>query len=67
MKDRKECIFLAVASHLKSAVIRAANTSIIGTKNLIMTHLDYIIGEPITDVVSRALEPGRTGTSDPSN
>ena len=36
MKDKKECIYLAAGSHLKSAVMRATNTVIIGRSNLIM-------------------------------
>ena len=53
--NRKEFVIIAVASHLKNAVMRAMNTAIIGTINLSIAYLDCIIGKPITEMVRKAL------------
>ena len=59
VKDRRENVLLAAKLHLKSAIISAASCAAIGTTKLNIQYLDYLVGEPITDVVGRAIDAKR--------
>ena len=52
---RKEKVYLGAASHLKHAALAAMRTTVLKNTGILPIHVDYIIGEPITDVLDRTL------------
>ena len=52
---KKEKVYLGAASHLRHAALSAMRTIVLKNKEILPIHVDYMIGEPITDVLDRTL------------
>ena len=53
---RKEKVYLAAASHQRSATLTAMRTAALKNKGLLLIHVDYMLGEPITEVLEQILK-----------
>ena len=49
-------VYLAAASHLKSVVLTAMRMTTLTNKKVLLVHMDYILGGPVTDMIEHIIE-----------